>query len=162
MLFRSLRRPLTSKYLQASLCGNQFPSRHPLRSLWPRPRSLLPVKKMRQDLQHVRPVNRMVRLQHKSTTGAQCSVNKTQKLRSNQSPGYLVSSIPRLWMVTMDLRNRTCRRVIQQQLTTTDHGSPSIVQPPMIGPPRGITNHNGQNIHPQKITLRSGQRPQQH
>ena len=62
-----------------------------------------------------------------------------------------------LWVVQMDLGEARLGHVLSQESLRILDGEPHVVQPALIGPARGIADHDGQEIDARVVVIRPSQ-----
>ena len=85
-------------------------------------------------------------------------MDERQELGRDQPAVLLRGLLVRLRMIEVNLRDARRRDVLFEQFVAPDRRQPHIRQAPLVGSPRGIAQHQRQDIDPQMIALAVGRR----
>lgn len=141
--------------IDGKLAGGRhdFPAGHPLGGLGPGAVPRLPVKQLGKHSLEIRPVPRVVGLQHQASPGDERSKGEAEKLGGQQATVAGPRVIEGLGMKDVDGRDAVGGDVRGKELASANDGTADIREPPLVGPAGGVANDDGERVDGEMIAL---------
>src|SRR5271157_3549329 len=143
---------------QPALAGDDLAPGAALWSVGPGALLLLKDEKVRDNPDHVPPVIGIVGLDHEETGGQKGPVDVGQEPGRDDPAMGLARIVIGLGMIKVDLANRRLGDVGREERPDVMDHEPDIVQPALVGPPRGVADHHRQFVDCTVVVIRPGER----